>query len=417
MRITLMTIGTRGDTEPFVALAVRLIHEGHVVTLAARPDFAGLAAEYGVDFAPLGNPYEPFITGAASASAIGSGSHLLTQFRYGLKQRDYVLDHLHDDARRAAQGSDAIIHKYPWTVGRTIAEKLGIPSAAVMLFPLAPTRAFPSFLVGRGVNRGRVINRLVWEGADALTWQGLRWDDNKLRRQLGMRPLPMRGPHDHTPVLCAFSPAVVPRPADWPARMQLTGYWFLDPPPGWQPPADLLQFLNDGPPPVSIGFGSMPSADRDATLAVVLQALESSRQRAVLLSGWARIGASAELPPHVFVADNLPHSWLFPRVAAVVHHGGVGTTAAGLRSGVPSVLVPLGIDQPSWARVVHKLGAGPPAIPLQGLTAERLASAINEAVTNRLMRQRACEIGAQIRAEDGVGRAVELFTRYVSSRA
>jgi sterol 3beta-glucosyltransferase len=148
MRIVLITIGARGDTEPFVALAVRLMRGGHSVRLAARPDFAGLAADYGVDFAPLGRPYQPFIAGAAQASALGPG-HLLRQARYGLKQRRYFSDGLSQHAWRAAQGAEAIIYKYSWITGYTIAEKLGVPRAAAMLFPLTPTRAFPSFLVGQ----------------------------------------------------------------------------------------------------------------------------------------------------------------------------------------------------------------------------------------------------------------------------
>src|SRR5438046_907610 len=143
MRITLLTVPARGDTEPFVALAVRLMQVGHTVKLAARPDFAGLAAAYGIEFAPLGNPYQPFITGAAEASAIGSG-HLLNQVRYGLKQRKYVTERLHEDAWQAAQGAEAIIYKYPWITPHTIAEKLGVPSASAMLLPLVPTQAFPS---------------------------------------------------------------------------------------------------------------------------------------------------------------------------------------------------------------------------------------------------------------------------------
>jgi sterol 3beta-glucosyltransferase len=417
MRITLFTIGGRGDTQPFVALAARLMQDGHRVTLAARPDFAGLAVDYGVDFAPLGHPYQPFITGAARASAIGSG-HLLNQLRYGLSQRRYVADQLSQDAWRAAQGAQAIIYKYSWITGYSIAEKLGIPCAATMLFPLTPTRAFPSFVFGRGIDRGPLLNRLVWGLTEQVVWQLLRQDDRKLRRELGLRPLPFFGPYarqqrEGMPVFYAYSPAVLPRPANWPERMQVTGYWFLDQEPGWQPPADLLHFLQAGPPPVSIGFGSMTSRDAQATLDLVLRALELSGQRGVLLSGWAGLGKGRTLPAFVFRAESLPHSWLFPRMAAVVHHGGAGTTGAALRSGVPSVLTPLAADQPSWAGLVSALGAGPAPLPFPTLTAERLAEAIREAVTNAAMRQRATELGKQIQAEDGVGQTVEHFLRYV----
>lgn len=421
MRIILFTIGARGDTQPFLALALRLVQAGHHVTLAGRPDFAALAAEYGVEFAPLGHPYQPFIIGAAEASALGAG-HPLSQLRYGLRQQRYFTEGINEAAWRAARGADAIIYKYSWIAGYTIAEKLGVPCAGAMLMPLTPTRAFPSFIVGRGVDRGPLVNRVVWGlTEEVVVWQLLRPQDNKLRRQLGLHPLPFFGPYtrqqcEDMPVYYAFSPSVLPRPGDWPARMHVTGYWFLDPPPRWQPPADLLSFLRAGPPPVSIGFGSMASRDAEATLSLVLKALDLSGQRGVLLSGWAGLGQGRTLPDSVYCAESLPHSWLFPRMAAVVHHGGAGTTGAGLRSGVPSVLTPLAADQSSWARQVFALGAGPAPIPFKELTAERLAGAIREAASNPTMLERAAELGRRIQAEDGLGRTVELFTQYLEGQ-
>jgi sterol 3beta-glucosyltransferase len=418
MRVVLITIGARGDTEPFVALAVRLMRDGHKVTLAARPDFAGLAAGYGVDFAPLGRPYQPFITGAARASALGSG-HLLRQLRYGLRQRAYFSDRLGRDAWQAAQGAEAVIYKYSWITGYTIAEKFGVPCAAAMPFPITPTSAFPSFLVGKGTDRGPLLNRALWSITEQVTWQLLRHDDTALRRQLGLRPPATAGQvtrqeRQGMPVYYAYSPAVLPRPGDWPARVHVTGYWFLDPPPGWQPPAGLTRFLQDGPPPVSIGFGSMASRDPQATLELALQALTLSGQRGVLLSGWAGLGKDHTLPRHVFAVDSIPHGWLFPRMAAVVHHGGAGTTGAGLRSGVPAITTPLAADQPSWARTVHGLGAGPAPIPFRELTAERLAAAIHQAVTDQQIRQQAAELGSRIRSEDGLGRTAELFSQHIA---
>ena len=418
MRVVLITIGARGDTEPFVALAVRLMRDGHKVTLAARPDFAGLAAGYGVDFAPLGRPYQPFITGAARASALGSG-HLLRQLRYGLRQRAYFSDRLGRDAWQAAQGAEAVIYKYSWITGYTIAEKLGVPCAAAMPFPITPTSAFPSFLLGTGTDCGPLLNRALWRITEQVTWQLLRHDDTALRRQLGLRPSAIAGQvarqeRQGMPVYYAYSPAVLPRPGDWPARVHVTGYWFLDPPPGWQPPAGLTRFLQDGPPPVSIGFGSMASRDPQATLELALQALTVSGQRGVLLSGWAGLGKDHTLPRHVFAVDSIPHGWLFPRMAAVVHHGGAGTTGAGLRSGVPAIITPLVADQPSWARTVHGLGAGPAPIPFRELTAERLAAAIHQAVTDQQIRQQATELGSRIRSEDGPGRTAELFSQHIA---
>jgi UDP:flavonoid glycosyltransferase YjiC (YdhE family) len=184
----------------------------------------------------------------------------------------------------------------------------------------------------------------------------------------------------------------------------------LDPPLDWSPPPALVDFLNAGAPPVYVGFGSMSSRDPRATANLVLQALQRTGQRALLLSGWAGL-QPADLPPHVFPLDALPHAWLFPRVAAIVHHGGAGTTGAALRAGVPSIVIPFFGDQPFWGHRVAELGAGPRPIPRRQLTPDRLATAIQTAVTDTAMRQRAVAVGAAIQAEDGLARAVEVISR------
>jgi UDP:flavonoid glycosyltransferase YjiC (YdhE family) len=195
----------------------------------------------------------------------------------------------------------------------------------------------------------------------------------------------------------------------------MTGYWFLDDPPDWQPPARLVEFLDAGRPPVYVGFGSMAHRNPRQTTQLVQKALERSGQRGVLVTGWGGL-ADAGLPrtADVFMLDSIPHAWLFPRMAAVVHHGGSGTTGAGLRAGVPSVLVPHAGDQSFWARRVADMGIGPRPIPRRHLTAERLAAAMTRAVMDEGMRARAAAVGQTIRAENGIGRAIEVIERGVA---
>jgi len=213
-------------------------------------------------------------------------------------------------------------------------------------------------------------------------------------------------------MLYCYSPAVVPRPPDWSEHAHVTGYWFLDHLPDWQPPHDLVDFLESGPPPVYVGFGSMTSRDPEKTSRIVLDALRQSGQRGVIATGWGGLSQSG-LPGEVFVTEAVPHDWLFPRMAAVAHHGGAGTTGAGLRAGVPSIIIPVTDDQPFWGRRVNALGAGPAPIPRKRLTAERLAHAISVAVTDDSIRKRAAELGETIRAEDGVGNAVRIFNQMI----
>ncbi len=409
-----------GDTQPFVALAARFKQQGHTVKLAARPDFAGLAASYGIEFAALGNPYKSLLRNEEVATAIGSGNmfRMIVKQASDVNQRKAFLEGLDTDAIRAVEGADAIIYKSSWIPFFSIAEKAGVPSAAAMFMPLTRTSSFPSFLMGGGKDRGAMIDSLIWRITEQFIWQVSRNFDNRMRGELlGLPRLPFLGPsarqRERTPLYYAYSPIVIPRPADWPERIHVTGFWFSDPPPGWTPTPDLVAFLESGPPPVYVGFGSMPSVSAEDTLKLILKALELSHQRGVLLSGWAGIGEDRKLPEYAFGIESVPHSWLFPRMGAVVHHGGAGTTGAGLRAGVPSIVTPFVADQPNWARRIEALGVGPRAIPFRKLTAELLADAIRQATSDTAMRQRASALGERIRHEDGVGTTVDLFMNFV----
>jgi sterol 3beta-glucosyltransferase len=420
LNISLLTIGAMGDTQPFVSLAARFKQQGHSVKLAARPDFASLAASYEIEFVPLGNPYKSLLRSEEVATAIGSGNMLKMLIKQASesRQRKAFFDGLDTEAMRAVEGAEAIIYKSSWIPFYSIAEKLGVPSAAAMLMPLTRTSSFPSFLIGGGKDRGRTINSLIWRITEQFIWQVSRNFDNKMRGELlGLPRLPFWGPSarqlERTPLFYAYSPTVIPRPADWPDRIHVTGFWFSDPPPGWTPPSDLVAFLESGPPPVYVGFGSMPSGSAEDTLKLILKALELSHHRGILLSGWAGIGEERKLQEYVFGVQSVPHGWLFPRMSAVVHHGGAGTTGAGLRAGVPSIVTPFVADQPNWARRIEALGVGPRAIPFRELTADLLANAIHQTTSDTAMRRRAADLGEQIRSEDGVGTTVDLFMSFV----
>jgi UDP:flavonoid glycosyltransferase YjiC (YdhE family) len=213
------------------------------------------------------------------------------------------------------------------------------------------------------------------------------------------------------PILNGWSPRVLPHPPDWGSHLPVTGYWFLDHPEDWTPPDGLQDFLDSGPPPVSVGFGSMGGARSEELATSVLRALAKTGDRAVLVTSWGGLG-NADLPDTVFKANEVPYDWLFPRVRAAVHHGGAGTTAASLRAGAPTVVVPFFTDQSFWGARVASLGVGAHPIPQAKLSADRLAAALEE-TRGAGMRERARVLGEKIRAEDGVARAVEAFHRFV----
>jgi sterol 3beta-glucosyltransferase len=235
---------------------------------------------------------------------------------------------------------------------------------------------------------------------------------NRWRREVLKLPPGPRSPSAlvHTdgrpmPVLLGYSAHVFPRPADFPAQASVAGFWFLDQPADWSPSPELLAFLEAGPPPAYIGFGSMAGRNPERLTRAALEAVAAAGCRAVLATGWGGLTA-AEAPAHVHFLEAVPHNGLFPQGAAVVHPGGAGTTGAGLRAGRTTVVCPLVGDQPFWGRRVAALGAGPAPLSKSTLTAERLAEAISTAVTDSAMRQRAEALGQRIRAEDGVARAI-----------
>jgi UDP:flavonoid glycosyltransferase YjiC (YdhE family) len=418
VRITILTTGSRGDVQPYVALALGLKRAGHVVRLPAHETFRELIAGHGFDFYPLeGENPQDFIRRPAIQAALSSGDHLRL-FAIVLREAGPLFEGIFDDFWHNCQDTDVVISTTAFFGAYDGAQKLGLPCIHTLLNPMYPTAAFPNPFLAILSGFGRAGNRLTHFLLDQVWWQTFRVTLNRWRkRRLGLPPHPFFGPYhrmrrvDRLPTLFGFSPAVIPPPPDWPPWNHVTGYWFLPPPEGWQPPPALLRFLQDGPPPVYIGFGSMSDESPERLAQVAVQALDRCDQRGVLLSGWGGLDTT-NLPGTVFALRSIPHAWLFPRMAAVVHHGGAGTTAASLRAGVPTIVVPFVGDQVFWGRRVHDdLGVGPRPILHRQLNAERLAAAITAALTDRDMRARAKRLGATIRAEDGVARAVEIIDR------
>lgn len=421
MRITIIAPGSRGDVEPYVALGQGLARAGHAVRLVTHQDFEALVTAHGIEFRAVEGSVQDIAQGADMRNLI-EGGNFLAIMRQMAKESERGALRLASAALAACRETDLVLAGIGGLyTGIALAEKLSLPLLQAYYIPFTPTRAYPSFLMPTAPSwAGGRLNRLSHHLVRQIMWQAFRRADGMARRQvLGLPAAPLSGPYRSPclrgrPILYGFSPAVVPAPPDWPATAHVTGYWFLDGADDWTPPPALARFLEAGPPPVYVGFGSMSSRRPEETADLVLQALARSGQRAVLLAGWGGLRPT-EVPDSVFLLESAPFSWLFPRMAAVVHHGGAGTTAAGLRAGVPSVVVPFFGDQPYWGQRVAALGAGPAPIPRKRLTAERLADAIRLAVRNQDMRWRASALGARIREEDGVAAAVAVVERMATT--
>ena len=424
MRIAIIALGSRGDVQPYIALGRGLNQAGHTVRLVTNKNYGPLVQSHGLDFWPLFVDIQAIAKSPEMQAQLEKGSFIAVM-RYALKAAQEAALHWGREGLEACRGMDMLMAGLGGLfLGTALAEKLDLPLLQAHYVPFTPTGDFPGALFPPAVAKlGGVANRLSHHLTRQMLWQQSRPADMPMRQQvLGLPPAPFFGPFNAQPlqglpILYGFSPSVITRPTDWGEDIHITGYWLMDSETelAWTPPPAVEEFLQKGTPPIYIGFGSMSTRKPEETAQLILQALAQTGQRAILISGWSGLQTS-HLSENVLVVDSIPHDWLFRHVAAVVHHGGAGTTSAGLRAGVPSIVIPFFADQPFWGQRVADLGVGPQPIPRQRLTAERLAQAIHHVVTDTAMRQRAAELGAKIQAEDGVARAVELVHQYDQKR-
>ncbi|MEU9686172.1 glycosyltransferase [Amycolatopsis japonica] len=418
MRALLVTHGTRGDVQPMLALAVALRARGHEVLLAAPDSFADAAGEYGVEFASLGEGPNRLMNDLVVKEAIEGGYRgvrgKITAVRTARRVKPLMAEVLHDiGAVAKTSRADVVVH----TTGvpaHHAAEMLGVPAVVVALQPgWIPTGDFPCPMIPLP-RLPKSLNRATYLAVGAIlrmyagittTW---RTTELGLPRRRGSHDILHDADGEDRPVLQAFSHQVAVAARDWPDSVHTTGFWYLPVATGWEPSAELRDFLDAGPAPVYIGFGSMAGRDARRTRTVVEEAVRRAGVRAVLATGWGGIAADAGTD-ELFVIDQAPHDWLFPRMSAVVHHGGGGTTGAALAAGVPQVVCPFVADQPYWANRMHAVGVAPAPIRQQNLTAERLTEALRQATGDAGIRERADRLGREIRAENGVSTAADII--------
>jgi sterol 3beta-glucosyltransferase len=421
MRALLLTVGSQGDVQPFVALANRLRSEGHEAVLAAPAIYQGLAATCDVPFVPL--PLDMNEVGRAVAGKHGL-EHVLA-FTRAMGQR--VKTVLPAVTAAARDGADIVVHHPVLPIGQHLAEMLGVPAVVAPPMPaLVPTAEFLSPAWPYGVRLPKMVNRPSYRAARYLTGAWCRRDIDSWRRDtlaLGLRsgrhdPLSPLSAQDPVPALHSFSAHVVARPADWPVTAQITGYWFLGGTSDWSPPRRLAEFIDAGEPPVYIGFGSMPVDDPAKLAAAIIAAVQQTGLRAIVssLSPELRRLLPQGSQRKIMMIRQAPHDWLFPRMAAIVHHGGAGTTGAAVMAGRPQVIWPFGIDQHFWSGRMTSLGVAAPALPVRALTGASLAQSLDRATNDQLISDLAAELGHWVQAEDGTGCAVAHLERIVAGR-
>lgn len=401
MKIALVCFDTRGGVQPYLALALGLRGAGHEVRMVIPSDFVGMVTAWGLDARPLSGSIEEVMRASQGVAARGT----LATMRFTLAQTRARAAGWARECLEACAGVDLIAAGVGGTiVARAVAVRLGVPLVPAHLHPLGPpTDAFPGVL---SPWRGTFARKLGHHLTEQALWTPFRGAMRAACEALGVSP--DARPEAGQVALYGYSRHILPPAPEWGASHRVTGYWFLPAAPTWTPPPTLEDFLRAPGPVVCLGFGSMPNDKPEEVGAMVLRAARRAKVRAVMLSGWGGMDAAGS--DDVYVADAVPHDWLYPRVRAVVHHGGAGTTGAALRAGVPSQVIPFMMDQPFWAHLVADLGVGRAPIPRRRLTEDALAHALADLATNDDMAARAAALGEKIRAEDGVGEAVRALT-------
>lgn len=440
MNIAILITGSRGDVQPFIALGKRLQESGHRVRIGTHGNFRQLVRDNGLDFYSIGGDPEQLMAymvknpgvlpsiESVRAGDVGSRKAELEEMLVGAWRACTEACDEHDskgnpDVHQLRPFvADAIISNPPTYASLHIAERLAIPLHYMFTMPWSPTTAFPHPLAQMDSSRtdAGMRNYMSYAQIEVLTWLGLTDIINRFRRRtLLLEPIdPTWGtnliPRLRVPYTYCWSPALIPKPEDWGAHIGVSGFFFLPSGADYKPDDKLQAFLDAGEPPVYIGFGSIVVDDPDSFTKLILEAVKKAGVRALVSKGWSNVGGT-DVPDNVFLLGNVPHDWLFQHVSAVVHHGGAGTCAIGLKLGKPTVIVPFFGDQFWWAGIVHRAGAGPQAVPYKKLTSDKLAENIRKALKPE-MKAKAQELSEKMKEEDGVAAAVEQFHNLQSTQ-
>ncbi|XP_070056114.1 sterol 3-beta-glucosyltransferase UGT80B1 isoform X3 [Nicotiana tomentosiformis] len=391
---------------------------GHCVRLATHSNFRDFVKSAGVEFYPLGG--DPRILAGYMARNKGLIPSAPGEISVQRKQIKAIIESLlpactePDTETGEPFRAQAIIANPPAYGHAHVAEALGVPLHIFFTMPWTPTYEFPHPLARVPQAAGYWLSYIV---VDLLIWWGIRSYINEFRKKkLNLPPIAYfstyHGSISHLPTGYIWSPHVVPKPKDWGPLVDVVGYCFLNLGSNYQPPEEFIKWIQNGSKPVYIGFGSMPLEDSPKTTDIILEALKNTGQRGIIDRGWGDLGTFQEIPENVFLLAECPHDWLFPQCSAVVHHGGAGTTATGLRAGCPTTIVPFFGDQFFWGEIIYQKGLGPAPIPISQLSVEGLSDAITFMLQPDV-KSRAMELAILLENEDGVAGAVDAFHRHL----
>jgi sterol 3beta-glucosyltransferase len=409
--ITILCAGSRGDVQPYLALAIEIKRLGKDVRIAAPLQFEAMVHNYGIDFYPVGGDYESLKIDPEMIRQAQKADNPLKMFFSFQKLKKYGI-HMIDDTCAACQGSDLIVYHPGVTTGYFLAEKFGIPSVLASPFPINRTKERPSVILYGKVKSSPLINTISYLLLQKMLWMASEsslkpfWKAKFGRLPKGFGEPFERHADPRHPAVVSCSNFVFPRPQDWNEHVHQYGYWFLEEREEYPPSPELAEFLKRGDKPVYIGFGSMfDPAETEKVMTIIVEGTNRTGKRAII-NGF---GDPANLPDNIFRVDGIPHSWLFKRVSAVCHHGGAGTTAAGFKAGVPSIIIPFALDQYAWAQRAYDLGVGSKPIPVKKLTPDNFTAAVEYVFQDEIV-VNAKVLALHIASEKGAGESAKMIT-------
>jgi sterol 3beta-glucosyltransferase len=421
MKIAITTVGSRGDLQPFIALGLGLKAAGHEVLIVSAKNEAAFVKDYGLDFFALNVDIQKLMEGD-DVQEMAKGNNplkFIVSHLKGSKRLKALMVATQSEIWEACQDVDVIIFNPGMPLGFFIAKQLDKISVMANPFPVVGTSNYPSILFYTMPRLGKAFNvfthfifqKLFWALSKAAIKQF--WSTTvKTKMDFSVSPIQQQI-QSGMPVLNGYSELLFSHSNKWGKNICTTGSWLVETEKNFTPPASLVEFIEKAELPIYIGFGSMKDVDSfNVTFKMIAEALAITKQRAVVALGWSKLNYAEAIPENIFLIESIPHSWLFPKMKMVVHHGGAGTTAAGLSAGKPTIVIPHNADQPAWGLRVYELGVGAKPIKKTKLTSGKLAAAISYALQPAIIAN-AEKLGVEFRKENGVEKAVDVINKYL----
>jgi sterol 3beta-glucosyltransferase len=417
MKIAITTVGTRGDLQPYIALGLGLKNVGYDVTIVSAKNEEVFVRNYGLNFFALDVDVQKIMEGD-KVQEMAKGNNpvkfIISHLR-GSKSLKEVMVKTQGEIWEGSKDADLIIFHPGMPLGFFIAKEKNKKAILATPFPVVATKNYPSILFYSLPRLGSFYNLLTHFIFDKVFWALAKssikefWA-NKVKTNINLTASPLKQQiNSGQLVLNGYSQLLFKHSTEWKNNIQTTGSWIIETEPNFLPPTELDNFINNGEKPIYIGFGSMKDVDSfNKTLAIIIEAMEITKQRAVVGLGWSKNNYKEQLPENIFLIENVPHTWLFPKMKMVIHHGGAGTTATGLRAGKPTIIIPHNADQPAWGQRVFELGVGPKPIKKSKLNVEKLTAAIIFSLKPNIIAKTE-QLGQQLKKENGVQKAVEII--------